>query len=43
MRELDGEGYIPAFTRTEITVALYEALSFRTDFKKETQQIMINV
>ncbi|WP_269412169.1 IS1634 family transposase [Lentibacillus daqui] len=40
MRELDGEGYIPAFTRTEITDALHDAFGFRTDFEIVTQKNM---
>lgn len=40
MRELDGEGYIPVYTRTEMTDALHEAFGFRTDFEIVTQKNM---
>lgn len=40
MRELDGEGYIPAYTRTTITDALHDAFGFRTDLEIVTQKNM---
>ena len=40
MRELDGEGYIPVYTRTGITDALHDAFGFRTDFEIVTQKNM---
>lgn len=40
MHELDGEGYIPAFTRSKITDALHDAFGFRTDFEIVTQKNM---
>lgn len=40
MREIDGEGYIPAYTRTEITDALHEAFGFRTDYEIISQKNM---
>ncbi|GAB3803514.1 IS1634 family transposase [Virgibacillus kimchii] len=40
MWELDGEGYIPVYTRTEITDALHDAFGFRTDFEIVTQKNM---
>lgn len=40
MQEIDGEGYIPAYTRTEITDALHEVFGFRTDFEIVTQKNM---
>ena len=43
MRELDGEGYIPAYTRTETTDALHEAFGFRTDYEIVTQKNMRNI
>lgn len=33
MREVMGEGYIPAYTRTEITDTLHEIFGFRTDYQ----------
>lgn len=32
MKELDGEGYISVYTRTEITDVLHNVFGFRTDF-----------
>ncbi|MFB4475296.1 transposase, partial [Oceanobacillus caeni] len=40
MLELDGEGYIPVYTRTEITDALHDAFGFRTDYEIVTQKNM---
>jgi len=40
MRELDGEGYIPAYTRTAVTDALHDAFGFRTDLEIVTQKNM---
>lgn len=28
-----GEGYIPTYTRTDLTASLHEALDFRTDYQ----------
>lgn len=33
MKELDSEGFIPVYTRTEITDALHNVFNFRTDFE----------
>lgn len=33
VREVMGEGYIPSYTRTEITDSLHEKFGFRTDFQ----------
>lgn len=33
MLEIRGQGYIPAYTRTDVTDALHEAFQFRTDFQ----------
>src|SRR5690625_3268213 len=33
MKEIDGEGYIPTYTRTELTDALHETFGFRTDYE----------
>lgn len=35
-----GEGYIPAYTRTDITDALHEAFGFRTDYQITSQKNM---
>lgn len=43
VNELDGEGYIPVYTRTEITDALHNAFDFRTDFEIVTQKNMKNI
>jgi len=31
--ELRGEGFIPAYTRTDFTDSLHEAFGFRTDYQ----------
>lgn len=43
MKELDGEGYIPAYTRTEITDALHDTFGFRTDYEIVIQKNMKNI
>lgn len=43
MKELDGEGYIPVYTRTKITDALHEVFGFRTDLEIVTQKNMKKV
>lgn len=35
-----GEGYIPAYTRTDLTDALHDAFGFRTDYQITTQKNM---
>lgn len=40
MTELDGEGYIPAYTRTAITDTLHNVFGFRTDLEIITQKNM---
>ena len=35
-----GEGYIPAYTRTDLTDALHEAFGFRTDYEIVSQRNM---
>lgn len=40
MKELDGEGYVPVYTRTEITDALHNVFGFRTDLEIVTQKNM---
>lgn len=38
MQEIDGEGHVPAYERTEITDALHDTFGFRTDFEIVTQK-----
>lgn len=40
MREVVGEGYIPTYTRTEITDALHNVFNIRTDYQIITKQNM---
>ena len=40
VREVLGEGYIPTYTRTDITDALHEKLGFRTDYQIITKENM---
>lgn len=40
MKEVDGEGYIPVYTRTEISDALHHVFDFRTDLEIVTQKNM---
>ncbi len=35
-----GEGYIPTYTRTDITDALHDAFGFRTDYQMTSQKNM---
>ena len=35
-----GEGYVPTYTRTDITDALHEAFNFRTDYQVTSQRNM---
>lgn len=35
-----GEGYIPTYTRTDITDALHDAFGFRTDYQITSQKNM---
>lgn len=37
VREVLGEGYIPTYTRTDITDALHDAFGFRTDYQMITK------
>ena len=41
--EVKGEGYIPAYTRTDFTDALHEAFGFRTDHQITTHSHMKNI
>ena len=38
--ELRGEGYVPAYTRTDFTDALHDAFGFRTDYQIVTSSVM---
>ena len=38
VREVLGEGYIPTYTRTDITDALHEKFGFRTDYQIITKK-----
>lgn len=40
MLEIDGEGYVPTYTRTDITDALHDAFGFRTDYEIVPQKNM---
>lgn len=40
MMIIPGEGYIPTYTRTELTDALHEAFGFRTDYQITSQKNM---
>lgn len=41
--EIKGEGYIPAYTRTDFTDALHDATGFRTDYQIITSKKMKNI
>jgi transposase len=43
MLEVPGEGYIPAYTRTDFTDALHDVFGFRTDFQIITSSRMKNI
>lgn len=36
----DGDGYIPAYTRNDLTDALHEAFGFKTDYQIISQKNM---
>ena len=40
---ISGDGYIPAYTRTEITDALHDSFGFRTDFEIISKSSMKNI
>ena len=40
MMTAPGEGYIPAYTRTDLTDALHDAFGFRTDYQITSQKNM---
>jgi transposase len=41
--ELKGDGFIPAYTRTDFTDAMHEAFGFRTDFQLITHKEIRNI
>jgi hypothetical protein len=41
--EVKGEGYLPAYTRTDFTDALHDAFAFRTDYQITTHSQMKNI
>ena len=40
---LEGQGYVPVYTRTEITDRLHESFCFRTDYEIVTSKMMKNI
>lgn len=40
MKEIDGEGYLPVYTRTDVTDTLHDIFGFRTDLEIVTQKNM---
>ena len=43
MTSVGNEGYIPAYTRTEITDALHKNAGFHTDYELTTQKAMAGI
>lgn len=43
MRQVGDQGYIPCYTRTEITDALHENAGFRTDYELTTPKVMAGI
>ena len=41
--KLEGQGYVPVYTRTEITDRLHESFGFRTDYEIVTSKMMKNI
>ena len=41
--KLEAQGYVPVYTRTEITDRLHEAFGFRTDYEIVTNKMMKNI
>ena len=41
--EAKGEGYIPTYTRTDLTDALHEIFGFRTDYQINTKKYLKNI
>ena len=40
MTFIEGEGYLPAYTRTELTNRLHGSAGFRTDYQITTKRMM---
>ena len=40
---IKGSGYVPCYTRSDLTDALHEAFGFRTDFEIVTQKQMKSI
>ena len=43
LRKIDSSGYIPAYTRTDLTDALHDSFGFRTDYEIVTGKAMKNI
>ena len=43
MRKITGHGYIPCYTRTELTDVLHENVGFRTDYELTTEKGMAGI
>ena len=43
LRKIDSSGYIPVYTRTDLTDALHDAFGFRTDYEIVTSKTMKNI
>jgi hypothetical protein len=41
--KIEGEGYVPSYTRTDFTDALHEAFGFRTDYEIVNLKQMKNI
>jgi transposase len=42
-QHLEGQGYIPVYTRTELTDRLHDSFGFRTDYQIVTSKMMKNI
>lgn len=42
-QHLEGQGYIPVYTRTELTDRLHDSFGFRTDYQIVTNKMMKNI
>ena len=43
LRKIDSSGYIPVYTRTDLTDALHDTFGFRTDYEIVTGKMMKNI
>ena len=43
LRKIDSSGYIPVYTRTDLTDALHDSFGFRTDYEIVTNKAMKNI